>query len=100
MTLPPATPPNNAPLYVVATIAVVSIIAVTVLLILQPDNTNIAVLLGFGGLMVTNILTSMSAAKKVEEIHSAVNSKMSELLTLTAAAAKAEGVRQEKESKE
>lgn len=83
---------DSTQLTAITIVSVVSIIAVTVLLIFAPSNDSVTLLLGFAALMVTNIIQSKSVGDKVVEVHKLINSRMTELLTVSNSAAKAEGV--------
>jgi|GEM_PF-5029198 len=82
---------GKATLYVVSTIALCVLAAGFVLAItlIRPDKDNSALILTVTGIVVPVVTALLAMA--VQEVHLAVNSRLSQLLELTAAAAKAEG---------
>lgn len=89
---------NNTPLLAVTAIAIVSIVAVTVLLIFQPQSNNAVLLFAFAGSTVANLWQGQNTQSKIKEttnqvgeIHKMVNSRLTELVASTSVAAKAEG---------
>lgn len=87
-------PTSNEKSYLdyITIITVVSIIAVTCLLIFRPGDNGYVTLLGFAGIMVTNLLSGEATRNKVQGVHDMVNSRMTQLLTASNSASKAEGV--------
>lgn len=82
----------------VVSIAVVALIAVSVLVVANATLplVTISALLGFAGTVIGVI--QVINGRKLEQIHSQINSRMDQLLKLTSDASRAEGKLEEKDS--
>lgn len=84
-------PGNHATVFVRAVVGLSLLVVVSILtiFIVRPDRDNtplIAVILGFVGPIIAAFL-----AASIQQVHLAVNSRLSQLLALTAKASRAEG---------
>lgn len=70
---------KNASTIGIVIIAVVCIVAVTILSIFAPASNNVGVLVTLAGLFVGQIVQGQSTSNKVREVHDLVNSQMTEL---------------------
>jgi len=86
-----------ATLFVVSTVvlAVLTVAAVVGITMARPDKDNTSVIATIVG-VVTPILVGLLAAA-IQQVHLAVNSRLSQLLELTAAESKARGVASERD---
>jgi len=91
---------KRATMYVMAILFLCTLTVCGVLgvILLRPDKDNTAILATIVGI-TSPVLVALLAAS-VQQVHHAVNSRLSQLLELTAASAKAKGVLQEKEKAE
>jgi len=93
---------QKATLYVIAIVILCFLFASFVLLVtfIRPDKDNATLILSVTGVVVP-IITALLAAT-IQQVHLAVNSRLSQLLELTAASSKAEGqlVRRKEKEKE
>ena len=65
---------------------------------MTPDGIVVLVTAGFGSVTAGLVFfTALNTKKEIQEIHVMINSRMDELLKLTAAAAKAAGIAQAQE---
>jgi len=82
---------QRATIYVVAIIILCFLFAAFVLLVtfVRPDKDNGTLILSVAGVVVP-IITALLAAT-VQQVHLAVNSRLTQLLELTASSSKAEG---------
>jgi len=82
---------QKATMFVVAILVLCFLFATFVLLVTfaRPEKDNSSLILPVGGVIVP-IITALLAAT-VQQVHLAVNSRLSQLLELTAASSKAEG---------
>ena len=68
---------------------------------MNPEEIVVLVTAGFGSVTAGLVFfTAMNTKKEIQEIHVMINSRMDELLELTAAAAKAAGIAQAQEEEE
>lgn len=72
---------KNASTVGIVIIAVVCIVAVTILSIFAPASSNVGVIVTLAGLFVSNLIQGQSTSNKVREVHDLVNSKMTDLVT-------------------
>lgn len=86
-------------LYVITVIALCALAAISVVLItiLRPDKDNTSVIATLLGLFVPSIGALIAAI--IQQVHLAVNSRLTELLRVTAASSKAEGVKEATEAR-
>jgi hypothetical protein len=84
-------PVSGTTLYVVSIIVLCALTAVFVLLItiIRPTEDNTVLILSVTGIVVPVVTALLAGA--VQRLHSAVNGRLSELLELTAIAARADG---------
>ncbi len=82
---------SNAGLYVGAVVAlsIIAVIAVVTIFALRPDKDNASLILLVLGLLTPVIMGFLGAA--IQQVHLAVNSRLSQLVALTAKASQAEG---------
>ncbi len=82
---------SNASLYVWAVIglSVVAVVAILVIFLIRPDRDNTSLITIVLGFLVPVIMAFLAAS--IQQVHLAVNSRLSQLVALTAKASRAEG---------
>jgi len=82
---------SNASIYVWAVIglSVVAVIAILIIFLIRPDKDNSSLITVVLGFLVPVIMAFLAAS--VQQVHLAVNSRLSQLVALTAKASHAEG---------
>jgi len=82
---------QKATMYVIAIVVLCFLFASFVLLVtfIRPDKDNTTLIISVSGVVVP-IITALLAAT-IQQVHLAVNSRLSQLLELTAASSRAEG---------
>lgn len=83
---------DHTNMLVVATIflAVLAVVAIIIIFLVRPDKDNTALVATLMGFLVP-LMTALLAAA-VQQVHAAVNSRLTQLLRVTAAKSRAEGI--------
>jgi hypothetical protein len=87
---------QKATMFVIAIVILcaLTVVAIVVLQIARPEKDNTAIMTAIIGITAPILVAMLAAA--VQQVHLAVNSRLSQLLELTATASRAKGALQEK----